>query len=248
MRSTWPVVPSAPSRAKRMPWAGPGRAWSPRHRPLACCRFRRAVASWAVSFDRPSTAAQVEVVGTEGWVALTGHVLNRTDPTQLLVCRAGATEPVVETFAPQDPYRLEVEHLSAAVRDEVDLAWGLTTSEPTASSLRPSRPRCERTGRWWSREGLVRSRAALSEEASFGWAKQDRRRVRGNHRYGSGDQGLPQRFRGGERGRSRSPRRGVSWCWLVRPAVARRLSCGWSPVWRPSPAAPFASARRWPTA
>ncbi len=65
--------------------------------------FPEAVASWAVSFDRPSTAAQVEVVGTEGWVALTGHVLNRTDPTQLLVYRAGATEPAVEAFALRTP-------------------------------------------------------------------------------------------------------------------------------------------------
>jgi predicted dehydrogenase len=109
--------------------------------------FPEAVASWAVSFDHPSPTAQVEVVGTEGWVSLTGHVLNRTDPTHLLVCPAGATEPAVETFAPQDPYRLEVEHLSAAVRGEVDLAWGLDDSrancavlEAVHTSLRENRP------------------------------------------------------------------------------------------------------------
>lgn len=97
--------------------------------------FPEAVASWSASFDHPSPAAQVEVVGTEGWASVAGHVLNRTDPTRLLVCRAGATEPAIENFAPQDPYRLEVEHLNAAVRDELDLAWGLNDARANCAVL-----------------------------------------------------------------------------------------------------------------
>jgi D-xylose 1-dehydrogenase (NADP+, D-xylono-1,5-lactone-forming) len=109
--------------------------------------FPEAVASWTVSFDHPSPAAQVEVLGTEGWVSLGGHVLNRTEPMQLLVRPSDATAPEVETFAPQDPYRLEVEHVNAAVRDEVELAWKLDDArancavlEAVHTSLREHRP------------------------------------------------------------------------------------------------------------
>jgi predicted dehydrogenase len=109
--------------------------------------FPDAVASWAVSFDHPSPAAQVEVMGTGGWVSLPGHVLNRTEPMQLLVRAAGAAEPTVETFAPQDPYRREVEHLSAAVRGESELTWGLDDArancavlEAVHTSMRENRP------------------------------------------------------------------------------------------------------------
>ena len=97
--------------------------------------FPHAVASWAVSFDHPSPAAQVEVIGTDGWVSLTGHVLNRTDPTQLIVRGNGATEAAVENFAPQDPYRLEVEHLNAAIRGDIELRWGLEDARANCSVL-----------------------------------------------------------------------------------------------------------------
>jgi xylose dehydrogenase (NAD/NADP) len=109
--------------------------------------FSEAVASWAVSFDHPSPAAQIEITGTEGWVSLPGHVLNRTQPMQLLVRSAGGTDPWVETFAPQDPYRLEVEHLNAAIRGDADLMSELDDArancaalEAIHTSLRENRP------------------------------------------------------------------------------------------------------------
>jgi predicted dehydrogenase len=97
--------------------------------------FPEAVASWAVSFDHPSPAAQLEVLGTDGWLSLTGHVLNRTDPSQLVIRRVGDTGPTVETFAAQDPYQLEVEHLNAAVRGEIGLAWGLDDARANCAAL-----------------------------------------------------------------------------------------------------------------
>lgn len=97
--------------------------------------FPQAVSSWSVSFDHPSPAAQVEVIGTEGWVSLTGHVLNRTDPTELVIRAGGASESVVESFVPQDPYQLEVEHLNAAVRGQHDLAWGLDDAKANCAVL-----------------------------------------------------------------------------------------------------------------
>ncbi len=127
------VLGAEPSEAYAVGHARPGVV--PETSASGLLTFGDAVASWAVSFDHPSPAAQVEVLGTDGWVSFTGHVLNRTDPTQLILRPAGATEPSVETFAPQDPYRLEVEHLGAAVRGEIDLGWGLEDARSNCAVL-----------------------------------------------------------------------------------------------------------------
>jgi predicted dehydrogenase len=103
-------------------------------------------------FDYRNPFAQVEVVGSEGWLALPGTGFRREPYTKLLIHAGGEIyvdnrEPKVEMFPFDDPYAREVEHLSGAVRGEHPLAWDLADAaantavlEAMHSSLRLNAP------------------------------------------------------------------------------------------------------------
>ncbi len=97
-------------------------------------------AAFAVSFDFPNPWAQVEVLGTEGWIALPGTGFRREPVTKLVMHTGGelytdGREPTTEIFAFVDPYQLEVEHLNGVVRGEHPPAFGLDDARANTAVL-----------------------------------------------------------------------------------------------------------------
>jgi predicted dehydrogenase len=101
----------------------------------------RVTAPYWVSFDFHNPFAQVEVVGSDGWLLLPGTGMRREPQTKLLLHQGDAeiyadgVEPTVETFPLDDPYRLEVEHLAGAIRGRAPLEYGLTDARANTAAL-----------------------------------------------------------------------------------------------------------------
>jgi predicted dehydrogenase len=101
----------------------------------------KVTAPFWVSFDFPNPFAQVEVVGSDGWIVLPGTGFRREPFTKLLLHQGGeeiyvdGAEPTTETFPFIDPYRLEVEHLADVIRGRAPLAYGLDDAHRNTAVL-----------------------------------------------------------------------------------------------------------------
>lgn len=97
-----------------------------------------------VSFDYSNPYSQVEVVGTEGWIALPGTGFRREPSTFLLHHHYDhpddeifleKSEPEKEEFPFVDPYMLEAEHFAAAVLGEQPLPYDLEDARRNTRAL-----------------------------------------------------------------------------------------------------------------
>ena len=101
----------------------------------------RVAAPFWVSFDIRNPFAQVEVVGTDGWLALPGTGFRREPYTRLLLQQGGeeiyvgGVEPTVEEFPYADPFQLEVEHLADVIRGRGELRYGLDDARANTAVL-----------------------------------------------------------------------------------------------------------------
>jgi len=94
-----------------------------------------------VSFDYPNPFSQVEVIGTDGWIAMPGTGMRREPFTRLLRHRGDAEvfadgrDPVTEQFPYVDTYRLEVEHLGECILDGQPPDFGLDDAAANTAAL-----------------------------------------------------------------------------------------------------------------
>lgn len=108
----------------------------------ALLRFQDGRTSLAhVSFDYPNPYSQVEVLGTEGWIAMPGTGMRREPFTRLLwhthgdEVFAGGVEPRQESFPDTDAYRLEAEHLGHSILTGTAPSYGLEHSIANTKAL-----------------------------------------------------------------------------------------------------------------
>jgi D-xylose 1-dehydrogenase (NADP+, D-xylono-1,5-lactone-forming) len=93
-------------------------------------------------FDHVNPYSTVEVIGTQGWIALPGTGIRQEPFTRLLHFRTppdevflDGVEPRLQSFPYADPFRLQVEHLSRCVLEGVPPRHGLDDARANTATI-----------------------------------------------------------------------------------------------------------------
>jgi predicted dehydrogenase len=93
-------------------------------------------------FDHVNPHSHVEVIGSEGWIALPGTGVRQEPFTRLLHFRRppdevflGGVEPALRSFPHADPFRLQVEHFSRSILDGKPPRYGLDDARANARAI-----------------------------------------------------------------------------------------------------------------
>ena len=92
---------------------------------------------FSISFDFINPLAQVEIVGTDGWISMQGTGMRGEPFTRLLHHRfgvevfLGGVEPVIEGFGGYDMFAAEFREISRAILDRDQPLYGLKDARAT---------------------------------------------------------------------------------------------------------------------
>ena len=96
---------------------------------------------FSISFDFINPLAEIEIVGTEGWISMQGTGMRGEPFTRLLHHRfgdevfLGGVEPLIEGFGPADTFAAEFHELSRAILEGDRPLYGLDDARANARTI-----------------------------------------------------------------------------------------------------------------
>ena len=134
------IFAAEPERASATQWMRPGETVDTTTSGLLDFGGGR-TSIFSVSFDFINPLAQVEIVGTEGWISMQGTGMRGEPFTRLLRHRFGeevflaGVEPHIESFPQADMFAAEFRELSRAVIDGDEPLYGLADARANARAI-----------------------------------------------------------------------------------------------------------------